>query len=182
MSSVGRLVPTSAHSGTFPRAFSYPTLPNLVDVGRITRARDGGLWYVQRAPYLVEKYSVDGTLLLQIERRNSFLPGADRSVRVAVSGSRVTFSSRPRPRAVIAKELRDGSLAVQIAVPDGTVITDLYSFVNGRSTATPQLRFSWVGTTPILSEQIGEDLFVVQVGGRDSPYGVAAVRMHPAPR
>ena len=159
---------------------SVPAFVGVAEVGRITRAPDGSIWYASPAPYRIEKYTTRGQLLLRIERANRFLPPVDSSVRVARSGRRLTITSDPHPRAVLVRELLEGGLVHQVLRPDGNVVTDWYSPVDTRADPDgPTLLHSWIAETPILSEQLAPGLFVVQLGGRNTPYGVGVIRLSP---
>ena len=155
--SFGLLAPTSTEDVSY-----------LVGAGRITRARDGGLWYAQVAPYVVRKYSPDGRLLVEIDRANAFLTSGDSAYAILLQGGRMITSPRPHAAAFRAQELADGSLIHQTRLADGRIVTDFYS---------PQytLTASTLGI-PGLSLQFGPGLFAALLYDNEVP-SVGAVRI-----
>ena len=104
-----------------------PSVRASIGGGVLAPARNGGLWYSQRAPYLIERYAPDGTLQLRINRANEFLPSAESAFRIQVSDSRtVLMAPTPFARAVAIEELPSGVLIDQTALPSGEVVTDLF--------------------------------------------------------
>jgi len=64
----------------------------LLEGGELAPARDGGIWYAQVAPYLIERYSRSGQLEIQVHRPNDFLPSAERRFSYSTTAR---FCTRP---------------------------------------------------------------------------------------
>jgi hypothetical protein len=104
-----------------------PGVRRAIGGGVLAPARAGGIWFSQRAPYLIERYAVDGTLEVRILRPNDFLPSAESAFPVRVSESRTVFMApTPFARAAAIQELPGGVLLNQTVLPSGDVITDVY--------------------------------------------------------
>lgn len=119
--------------GAYLRSFgrlvdaANPGVRTAIGGGVLAPARAGGVWFSQRAPYLIERYALDGTLELRIRRPNDFLPSAESAFRIQVSESRTVFMApTPFARAIAIQELPDGMLLNQTVLPSGEVITDVY--------------------------------------------------------
>lgn len=181
---VGRIAPlTGATIHVFSlddgrHLFSFGTLPPaasldisyLLGAGFISRARGGAIWYAQRAPYALRKYSQDGALLVEIERPNDFLPRGDSAFNIIVDGGRVTTSARPHAFSLRVLQLDDGSLVHQTRLADGRFVTDFFSPT-----------FALVASAyavPGLSAPIGGDRFASLLRGGDDVPTIAAVRVH----
>lgn len=114
--SFGRLVETAS-----------PSVRRSIGGGVLSPARNGGIWFSQLAPYLIERYARDGTLELQIRRANDFLPSAEPAFHVVMSESRtVHIAPTPFARAVAIQEFADGSVYDQTVLPSAEIVTDLF--------------------------------------------------------
>jgi hypothetical protein len=129
----GKVIHVFSRDGRYQRSFgrlveaASPMAQDLVSGGRITPACNGGVWFSQRAPYLIERYAADGTLQLRLRRPNDFLPSAESAVRVQISGRTMIYSPpAPHARAAAIVELDDGTLLNQTYLPGLSVVTDVF--------------------------------------------------------
>lgn len=166
--------------GRLPEA-ANPLVREFVSGGSLAPARNGGVWFTQNAPYLIERYALDGTLQLQIRRPNDFLPSAESALHIEVSGGRTRFSVPSAfARAAAIQELVDGTLLNQTLLPSRLVITDLYR-------PSPSGDWALIGSYqhpgPVLLRQGPGRTYLGLVASEGMQHGgVMVVRYTPAPR
>ncbi len=147
-----------------------PTIGRRIGSGRVFPARDGGVWYTQPAPYLVQRYSREGELLVEIERPNDFLPSAEDAYQSHVAEGRLTITSRPHPIAIAIEEFEGGGLLHQVNLMDGRMVVDLFD-------STYRLVSSVVGPLPALVTPLGKGLYAIAGGGDDTFPWIGVVRI-----
>ena len=155
--------------GDLPPA-ETPILRQEIGAGRVYPSVDGNIWYTQVAPYLIEKFSLSGELLIEIRRSNTFLPPADFAYTVRVKDGRMTTTSRPHPTAIVVREMDDGTLIHQINLMNGTYVTDVFS-------PSFELIRSTVGPPVGLYVRYDRDRYVIQGGGVDEPQWFGLVKV-----
>ena len=174
-------------NGRYVRSFGHvPVVPNpmvreFISGGILSPARNGGIWYTQNAPYLIERYSSDGTLEVQIQRPNDFLPSAESALRIEVSGERTTYSvPAPFARAAAIQELDDGTVLNQVLLPTQRVVTDVFKQDSKGAWA---LIGSYLHAGPVLVRRAGDGMFLSLVTSEGMRFGgVMLVRYTPRAR
>ena len=171
----GRTIHAFTRDGDLLQSFGDPTpgptpdVSRMLGAGKISRARDGGIWQAQPAPYLIRKFSPQGSLLVEIERANNFLPRADSAFHIRLEGKTMITTNRPHAASIRVRELRDGSLIHQTRLADGRSITDFYNqqYVLIRSAYD----------IPGMSAQIGPDRFASLISGTSDTPAIAGLRI-----
>ncbi len=156
--------------GRLPDAPSE-VISQTIGAGLLSWSGDGNLWHAQRAPYLIEKFTPQGELLLSLERENDFLPSAASSYRVAYQAQRMRIEEDPYAVAVAILETEDGTLLHQVWLSGRRYVLDVFD-------ATLLLRASYVGEMPVLVAPLGDSRYAVNGKGPDDQYWVGVVRMH----
>ena len=183
----GKAIHVLTREGQYLRSFgrsveaANPLAQDFISGGILAPARDGGVWYTQYSPYLIERYAVDGTLQLQIRRPNDFLPSAEFAFRAQVSERGVVFQPpAPHARAAAIQEFEDGTLLHQTLLPSRLVITDVYRPSPGGEWA---LVGSYQHPGPVLLRRGPGGTFLSLVASEGIRHGgVMVVRFTPAPR
>jgi hypothetical protein len=129
----GKAIHVFSLDGLHQRSFGQlvqavvPAAQSIIEGGELAPARNGGIWYAQVAPYLIERYSRSGQLEIQVHRPNDFLPSAESALRAQVSERASSFLAPvPHARAAAILELDDGTLLHQTLLPTRRVVTDVY--------------------------------------------------------
>jgi hypothetical protein len=155
--------------GTLPEA-SSEVISQTIGSGVVAWARDGNIWYAQRAPYLIQKFTPEGELLLVLTRENDFLPDAADKYKVEYQGRRMRIESRPHAVAVQIFEAEGGMLVLEVWLYGNHRLVDVYD-------KDFQLRASYVGELPVFVASLGNGRYLVNGRGPDDQFWVGVVRM-----